>query len=177
MRHRNIQLVVGVDNGLDGGLCTLSPVSGDLLSAIPMPTRKIGGKREVCPTSVREWLLGLSCKPQRILFAVEEPLKHAKSSQAIRSMAISFGILSAVAEVCGLQTQRVQVAEWQRPMLGVVPKGKTKQRALAVATNLWPEQNWLANSRCRTAHDGMVDAALIGRFASNNLTPDQLHGS
>lgn len=176
MRLREIQTIVGVDNGLDGGLCALSPVSGFLFETSPMPTQMVGGKREVCPSSVRDWLLGLECPPQRILFAIEEPLKHAKSSQAMRSMALSFGTLCAAAELCGCWVRRVDVKEWQTPVLGRVPKGKTKQKALEVANKLWPDQNWLASARCRVAHDGMVDAALIAHYASTTLAPEHLYG-
>jgi hypothetical protein len=176
--QHDIKVIVGADNGLDGGLCALSPVTGTILGVAPMPTRLRGGKREVCPIGVRRWLLGLEDCPSRVLCVIEEPLKHAKSSQAIRSMAISFGTLCTVAELIGCAGYRMQVTEWQRPVLGRVPKGKTKQRALEVATSLWPDQNWLASSRCRVAHDGMVDAALLAHHAQNTLlTPDYTYGS
>ena len=49
-------------------------------------------------------------------------------------------------------------------MLGRVPKGRTKEVALNLANQLEPSENWLANKRCRTPHDGMIDAYLIARY-------------
>ncbi len=59
---------------------------------------------------------------------------------------------------------RVSVHKWQKVMLGRVPKGRTKEVALKLANELEPSENWLANKRCRTPHDGMIDAYLIARY-------------
>jgi hypothetical protein len=177
MKLTDTSIVIGVDNGLDGGLCALSAFDGSLIHAIPMPTRQIGGKREVDPSAVYVWATGLGDFSSRILFAIEEPLKHAKSSQAMRSMGISFGLLCATAEMIGYHIRRIQVLDWQGPVLGRVARGKTKQRALEVASARWPDETWLASSRHRTPHDGMVDAALLAEFARNTYTTVKDHGS
>lgn len=158
-------IIVGVDNGLDGGLVAIAAFDGSIIDAMPMPTRLMNGKREVDPHAVSGFLYGLARHPSRLLFAIEEPLKHAKSSQAMRSMGISFGQLSAIAETIGCATMRVQVLDWQKAVLGKVARHQTKTRALAVATTLWPDQCWLASKRCKVPHDGMVDAALLARYA------------
>jgi hypothetical protein len=57
------------------------------------------------------------------------------------------------------------VKEWQDVMLGKrLAKGMTKVAALASANKLWPTERWLATTRSKTPHDGMVDAALIARY-------------
>jgi hypothetical protein len=63
----------------------------------------------------------------------------------------------------------VGVSEWQRKMLGRVPRGMTKKAALAKARKCWPEEKWLANERCRTPHDGIVDAVLIAQYTCDRL--------
>jgi len=154
-------MIVGIDNGLDGGLCAISAFNGVLIAKTAMPCQQRSKKREVDTRKVNEWLLNLNTP---FVLAIEEPLAHAKSSQAVRSMAISFGKLIGMAECKDYEVARVSVQKWQRKMLGFVPKGMTKIAALNTAERLAPEENWLKNKRCRTPHDGMIDAFLIARY-------------
>lgn len=153
-------IIVGVDNGLDGGLAAISIHSGELIDRIKMPTKKVGNKREVDAYSVYRWLSDLHSP---YILAIEEPLAHAKSSQAVRSMALSFGKLVGMAESRLQKLIRVPVREWQKAMLGKVPRGETKAFALAKAMKLCPDENWLASERAKRPHDGIIDAYLIAR--------------
>jgi len=154
-------MIVGIDNGLDGGLCAISTFDGGIIDKIRMPTYQLSKKKEVNIRTVNEWLLDLNTD---FTLAIEEPLAHAKSSQAVRSMAISFGKLLGMAESHRYPVKRVSVHKWQKHMLGRIPKGQTKEAALAVAQDLAPDENWLANKRCKKPHDGMVDAYLIATY-------------
>jgi len=154
-------MIVGVDNGLDGGLCAISKHDGSIIDKIAMPCLQRSKKREVDVRKVHDWLMDL-CTP--FTLAIEEPLAHAKSSQAVRSMALSFGKLLGMAESRGYEVNRISVHKWQKQMLGNTAKGFTKIAALNTAERLAPEENWLKNKRCRTPHDGMVDAYLIARY-------------
>jgi len=50
-------------------------------------------------------------------------------------------------------------------MLVGCAKGDTKPAAKAKAQQLWPDEQWLATPRCKKAHDGMIDGALIAEYA------------
>jgi len=155
-------VVVGIDNGISGGLCAISGHDGSYIESIPMPVSEDDGKTEVRISGVLAWL-----EPFRHSLAVciEEPLKHAKSSQAMRSMSISFGKILGACEAKNYSIYRIQVKEWQDVELGKkLPKGQTKVIALSKAQTHWPKEGWLATLRSRVPHDGMVDAALIARF-------------
>tara|TARA_Y100000004_G_C8943540_1_gene425218 strand:- start:244 stop:741 length:498 start_codon:yes stop_codon:yes gene_type:complete len=154
-------LIVGIDNGLDGGLCAIARFDGSVIDKIAMPTKWVSKKREVDTVKIKSWLLDLNTP---FTLAVEEPLAHAKSSQAVRSMALSFGKIVGMSESNGYDLFRVSVHKWQKVMLGFRKKGMTKQIALAKAEDLAPEECWLKNKRCRRPHDGMVDAFLIARY-------------
>jgi len=154
-------MVVGIDNGLDGGLCAISKFDGGIIDKIRMPTLQMSKKKEIDIRSINQWLLDFNTPFD---LAIEEPLAHAKSSQAVRSMAISFGKLIGMAESHEYPVLRVSVHKWQKHMLGRTPKGKTKEAALALADSLAPEENWLANKRCKKPHDGMIDAYLIAQY-------------
>ena len=69
-----------------------------------------------------------------------------------------------MAECKGYEVARISVHKWQRAVLGFIPKGMTKIAALNTAERLAPEENWLKNKRCRTPHDGMIDAYLIAHY-------------
>ena len=154
-------MIVGVDNGLDGGLCAISDFDGGVIDKIPMPTMQRSKKREVDAHKINEWLISLHTP---FTLAVEEPLAHAKSSQAVRSMALSFGKIVGMAEVKGYDLVRVSVHKWQKEILGNIPKWMSKKFAMKIAESMAPEENWLKNKRCKKPHDGMVDAYLIAKY-------------
>lgn len=149
---------------MDGGLCAVSE-DGLVIDKIVMPTKWVCKKREIDTTKIKQWLLFLNTP---FLLAVEEPLAHARSSQAVRSMALSFGKLCGMAETSDFDMCRVSVHKWQKAVLGFVPKGKTKEYAILKAQQLAPEECWVKNKRCRNPHDGMVDAFLIATYILNS---------
>ena len=163
-------MIVGVDNGLDGGLCAITQFDGSLIDRMAMPCRQQSKKREIDICKIHKWLSDLNTP---FVLAIEEPLAHAKSSQAVRSMAISFGKLLGMAECKDYEVARVSVHKWQKAMLGFIPKGKTKQVALETAQNLEPSENWLKNKRCRVPHDGLVDAFLIAHYYRQRIKQEK----
>jgi hypothetical protein len=158
-----MKFCIGIDNGLDGGISTLS-LDNKILRRVRMPTKKVGKGREVCPIAFAAILSEFPVAES--IVAIEEPLRHAKSSQAMRSMAYSFGLCVGVATTLGYKVEVTSVQKWQEAILGKVPKGLTKRFALAAATKLWPDENFLATPRSTTPHDGIIDAALIAYFTN-----------
>lgn len=157
-------IVIGIDNGLSGGLCAVNSTTTEILSYTAMPTYQEGDKKEVCVNGIMDFIG--KYKYGETLVAIEEPLKHAKSSQAIRSMALSFGKCVGACDAVQVPVCRIQVKDWQDKILGKrLAKGMTKIKALAEASKLWPNERWLATARSKTPHDGIVDAALIAYYA------------
>lgn len=155
-------MIIGVDNGLNGGLVAISKETGAVIEKTVMPTLHRCKKREVNTRAVYEWVMSLESE---FIFAVEEPLRHAKSSQAVRSMGISFGKLLGLAESRQWDYRCVQVRNWQRSMLDhLVPYKDTKEAALIKATMLAPEECWQKSKRASKPHDGMIDAFLIAHY-------------
>ena len=154
-------MIIGIDNGLSGGLVAISEHTGAVIDKTIMPTLHRLKKREVDTRKVYEWIMALESD---FLMAIEEPLHHAKSSQAVRSMALSFGKLLGLAESRQWNVKCVSVHKWQKVMLGPTPKGKTKEVALAVANQIAPDECWLKSKRATKPHDGLIDAFLIARY-------------
>ena len=48
-------------------------------------------------------------------------------------------------------------------------KVNTKKTSLACAKRLWPTDTFVKNERCKTAHDGIVDAMLIAEAARRSI--------
>lgn len=197
-------MLIGIDNGLNGGLVVLSEVAGlppVALIALPVVTvplfhrtlskgkasgKKAKGKvkpevcRELDAVALKAIIRGLGPIEEMTVFFEDCP-DHADLASTMKSMAGTAGKIMAVLEICGLHgsTYRIQSHTWQSDMLGKVPKGETKKYAEAVAKQLWPTQDWRKNSRCTTACDGFVDAALIcewgRRYITSKLSQNQTH--
>ena len=168
---------LGLDNGLDGGIAYLSEIAGlPPIRKAPMPTRKIKGRskdgvnterREVDPMGIVDalkWHTGPTDDLVIIIEAVPKRTLGKAGQMALRSMSISFGIVYGICVSRGYNVVTVDAQDWQREMLGNVAKGQTKQAALEMALRIWRGENWKKTSRCTTAHDGMIDAALIAEF-------------
>ena len=168
-------MIIGIDNGIKGGLCAITRNEGKIVEYAATPTLKRKGKHEVDICAIAEWIENIITPSEdndvKTTIVIEEPLKHAKSSQSIRSMGISFGQLMAVsllyARDLPINLVCLDVRDWQKPMLGKVPRGKTKEAALKLARSMEPDVEWLASKRCRVPHDGIVDAFLIAHFQRN----------
>jgi len=159
-------MIIGIDNGLDGGLVAISQHTGAIISKMVMPTRYRAGKREVDTIEIYKWAVGLHTP---FCIAIEEPLKHARSSQAVRSMGISFGKILGMAECKGWEIMCISVHKWQKEVLGRLPMHKTKEAALAVAQEIAPDECWQKSKRASKAHDGMIDAFLIARYVREKI--------
>lgn len=167
MKRDETLIYIGVDNGLDGGLCALPASGAPPISMCVMPTQTTRKGREVDVVAVQEWLDGLGSHPDCLKAILEEP-GGSKSYSAATSMAASFHALRATFTLCRVGFVRISPARWQSNVLGKCPKGTTKQAALTQARQLWPHETFLASSRCRTPHDGMVDAALLAHWGRTN---------
>lgn len=158
-------MIIGIDNGLDGGLVAIDKKTGSVICKTVMPTLHRCKKREVDTYKVYQWVLSCDPGPEEFTVAIEEPLHHAKSSQAVRSMGISFGKLLGLAESQQWNVSCVKVHNWQQSMLGHLRAPyNTKEAALAQATLIAPNECWLKNKRCSKPHDGMIDAFLIAQY-------------
>lgn len=191
-------MIIGIDNGTSGGLAAISASHGLLIAAAPMPKRvrthgfhktkkrtkkgvatKITAPAqdaEIDAAALVDWIVTTTNgKPCTI--AIEECPEHAQQKSIMRAMAISYGILIGAISACLPNARLIVVRSgnpkdsWQRAMLGDCEKGETKAQALIKASQLWPEEDWLATPRSTKPHEGMIDAALIAMFARKHL-PD-----
>ena len=141
----------------------MDAATGRILGVIRMPNTTFAGRREIDPEALLKWI-SVWKDP---LVAIEEPLQYAATLQSMRSMSISFGKLIGMCSAAEIPFVRVQVPDWHKKILGRVPKGLTKVYALNKASLFWPAQDWCVG-KSTVPHDGIVDAALIGKYANEN---------
>lgn len=168
-------MIIGIDNGLDGGGVALSPLPGiPPIAKFVMPTRKVtyparksSKKRTVREVDTRGLIAILNelvtNRDETVVYFEHCPF-HASDANAMRSMAISAGKILAVIEAKNLRAVRVLSIDWHPVILGKVPRGRSKIMAVDRAVELWPEENWSPSQRATLPHTGMVDAALIAEF-------------
>ena len=155
-------IYIGIDNGLTGGLVAVSDHPGPIIDCWPMPTRGKSKGNEVDAEMV--WSFIDKWKRDGVTVILETPGKHSPGAQALCSMWDSYGAIRGVLESRGIRHHRITPQAWQKRMLVGCAKGDTKPAALAMVRRLWPEETWLASPRCKTPHDGMIDAALIAEY-------------
>lgn len=169
-----INVFIGIDGGLDGGIVALSP-TGEIIGIEVMPTVKRTlparkksktGKprnlREIDPIALISIIDQLAPNRAKAHVTFEECPEHGDRASILRGMGIGAGIVIACLKIKGFNHSRILSHDWQPEILGKVAKGQTKERANFVATQRWPKQTW--PQRAGANHDGCVDAAMIALF-------------
>ena len=155
---------IGIDNGLTGGIAILH--EGELTLHV-MPVSGDGKKKRVDALEFDRILQDyISHMPH---FVTYEKPGGSQSAVAAASMADSFAKMDTVMAMRKYRRDPITPQKWQKMFWSKpkMPKGvkfDTKAAALKVASQLWPDQDWRKNDRCRVAHDGLVDAALIAEY-------------
>ena len=157
---------VGIDNGLDGGIVALDG-EGAVTFKSKMPVNKTGKGREI---DVQGFAAIVEQLSPHAVFIVEQASKHSPGKMALCSTWHSFACMTTTLKLLKVQWDLVQPQKWQKAFWArpKMPKGQkfdTKAAALVAAKRIWPCEEWLASDRCKIAHNGMVDAALIAEHA------------
>lgn len=156
---------IGIDTGKHGGIVALNS-SNDIIGKWVMPLDADGEidlhALDVIFKGFRPMVYGDA------IVTIEDPGKHAKSSQAIGGMRYGFGIVKQACVSNGISFGTTSSRNWQSDYW--IDKGDktTKEKALECANNIWPDEKFLplGKPRSRKAHDGLVDAALIAFYGS-----------
>jgi hypothetical protein len=164
-------MIIGIDNGLDGGAVALS-ASGAVIQGFVMPTLKIRKvakstgrvktNREIDSIAFLAALDLMAGDRLRATVIFEECPHHSKSKSAMRGMGINAGKILGVLETRHYNVRRIMSSDWQPAILGKVPQGKTKEAALNKAREIWPDETWTHGKK--DWHSGYIDAALIAEY-------------
>lgn len=162
---------LGIDCGLSGALVSTYP--DGRVETLVMPTLKVkrrgGGTRSVLnDNAILHYLR--SC-PTFTLCCIEEQISvRNQRVQACFTTAMNYGKLLMALSCARVEYRTVPPREWQA-YFSIVNRRKgvvgetTKEQALKVASNLYPDLDMRKSARARKAHDGVVDALLICHYA------------
>jgi len=162
-------IYVGIDNGITGGLVALSESHGMIIGMTPMPVSRHRSRNEINVREVYRWLSEVTGgNLSNADYIIEEP-NNSRTPSTAYSVASSFHSMRGFFDTLMLNWHRVTPQEWQKAMLGKVQAGDTKPAALIKASELWPEEDWLATPRSTKPHEGMIDAALIAEYGRRTI--------
>lgn len=75
-----------------------------------------------------------------------------------------FGEILGVIITLRISHTLVQPRQWTKVMHVGAKAADAKKRSLEVSKRLWPKYDFRASMKCKNAHDGMIDAALIAEW-------------
>jgi len=149
-------IYVGIDPGKKGGIVGLKS-NGDILFKHIMPMQD---KIVYTPELVTYFMY-----PAQIKIMIEEPIAMPKQNvKATFTVALNYGAILGALECECYEYETVHPRTWQAEMFQGVEGDNSKEKALTVAKRLWADVDFRASSRCKKAHDGVVDAALIAEY-------------
>jgi len=162
------RLIFGIDNGLDGGIVALNP-AGTLVFKTPMPTIKLGKKRDYNMTD----LIVILSPTQLTHVTVYIENATARPGQGVTSTfrtGYGFGLMLGLLAGLGVSYTVVSPRTWQNVMFkGLPAHAKPKEKSILAAQRLWPTVTWTKSARASKPHDGTTDAALIAEYGRRTL--------
>jgi len=174
------KLYIGVDIGKNGAIAKLTEDNQLTYHALPQTGGQISLKGIVdIFEEVEIWLK--SDKDNHLLVGLEDVHSiFGSSAKSNFQFGRALGIIEGIVSHARMSFVMVQPKTWQKfSFLGVpevrknvtsTSKGSvdTKAMALIASQRLFPTQTFLATSRSRVPHDGIVDATLITYYLKNN---------
>lgn len=165
------RLFIGIDPGLDGGYVALDE-SGNIVSGMANPRQYEKGPADL--GKIMDWfeLLDLGLYNRVVIFLEDVHPLPGVSSKSTWTFSENKGQIEAILYFLGRQYpsvayQQINPKLWQKTVWQfhdrVEKAGKldTKKTSLNCAKRLWPGADLRKSDKCKTWHDGMVDAALI----------------
>jgi hypothetical protein len=159
----------GADPGKDGAIVIIDS-NRNIVAKTVMPVIFMGkgGKREFDPAELDAWLnaeiVGTELHDD-IHFVIEKSQVYPKQG-GVSNHSTGMGdmLLWSMMVSHWVSFERIPPQHWQKVMFAGIAPGNPKKRALIKAKQLFPNEKFYATDRCRKAHDGLVDAALLAVY-------------
>ena len=169
--------IVGIDNGLSGGIAIVQHAALIATSVMPVISYKSGKKNK------RTYDLGEivsiieNIKPAHVFVEKAQAMpsfsKGGKQSPqggvTNFTTGYSYGAMLGILAALRIAYTIVHPRTWQKVMFMGMPKTDTKKMSYIVCQRLWPNADWKATPRCRIAHDGKTDAAMIAEYGRRTI--------
>lgn len=159
------EIIIGIDGGLNGGICVLKGKKIEELLVMPT-VAMTESKREY---DYRRIIEILNDYPDAtVILEKAHAMPKLGTVQAFR-FGLCYGAIIGMLAALKMRYHIVHSQRWQRTLLADQPKGDTKAASKIVAQRLFPDQDFTATARSVKLHDGLTDAALIAYYGQNHL--------
>lgn len=156
-------LILGVDPGLNGGLCWLS-VQGTRMMAVsimeaiePMPVADKQINRGLLRALLNDFKPDVACVEKQ---SAMRPAGRRQGTTSMLNSGKHWGIVLMAATMTGARVVEVAPSKWKREMGLPRDKGASVQ----MASNLWPSQAKEFVGPRGGLRDGLAEAALIAEW-------------
>lgn len=168
-------LIISADPGKNGALVCLDQ-DGKLIDRIVTPRVSNDGPVDL-GAEVAFCNKMLSRNPDRVMFVIEDVhALYGVSTSATSSLMENKGQLEGIFFTMAMIFKNasfhlIAPKTWQKSVwvhcdkVMLANKVDTKKTSLACAKRLWPGDLFLKTPKCKTPHDGIVDAMLIAEAA------------
>lgn len=165
-----MRIRIGIDVGKSGAICI--DIDGSISTHImPLTSNKVLDTR-----GLMDIIMNLpDCED---IHAVIEDVHSIFGASAAANFSFGFncGYLEGIISTLEIPYTKIAPKIWQKEMWQGVPliknsnkKTDTKGMSLIAARRLFPKENFLASSRCKVPHDGIVDAMLICEYCKRKF--------
>lgn len=168
-------IVIGIDNGLDGGVVAI-PTRGALLREVA-PTLGTGRRSYDLAAMVRILQrVQIAADGDEVIALLERAQAMPKSmggSVGAFSMGFCYGAWQMALTALQIPFEVVTPQVWQKRMFVGVNRDDSKAASALVAQRLWPDVDWRASPRCRKPHDGLTDAVCIAEYGRRRMAGER----
>jgi crossover junction endodeoxyribonuclease RuvC len=162
-------IVIGIDNGLDGGIVAIAS-DGLLISSV---TPTLGtGKRSYDVQHMADTLrdvVDANAGGDCMAFLERAQAMPGQGVSSMFSIGFGFGIWQGLLTALRVPFEIVSPRKWQNEMFVGINRTDTKAASALVAQRLRPDVDWRASPRCRKPHDGLTDAYCIAEYGRRNF--------
>lgn len=158
-------ITMGIDPGLQGAIGVIAPFHQ---RTFRMPYKAQGGPLDV------ERVLSIIQEVNPCHIAVEEQVARPSQGKSGSIMMKNYGMLIAMLELAKIPYTEVRPQVWQKAILGIVPKGETKQYSINHVRRAFPKVNLKVYPKAKDKeHDGIADAMCIAEYCIAYVVNDR----
>ena len=164
------RLIIGIDNGLDGGVVTLNEIgSVEFSEVMPVIGASGKGKRAYDIPGMIRAVRGFAPDTERVVFLESAQAMPFQGVVSTFSTGFGFGIWQGILTSLGIPYHVVRPQKWQGVMFEGIDRTDTKRASATIAARLQPNVDWRASERNRIPHDGKTDAFCIAEYGRRSL--------
>ena len=162
-------MIIGIDNGLDGGIVILTD-TGSVHAKYVMPVIGVGdkGKRTYDIAEIVR-LMKEAGRHSCSIFLERAQAMPGQGVTSMFSIGYGYGVWQGILTALGLRYEIVGPQTWQKEVFAGIDRSDTKKASAIIAKRLSPDTDWRATERSKIPHSGLTDAYCIADYGMRRL--------